>query len=155
MGRNTAWQEGAILGLYNVDTTNPTSPVVTISNRSKFIRQYTKFIRPGARRIGATGNSNFDPVAFINANGKYVVVVKASTGGSFSIQGLPASTYGIFYTTGDGVNVGQYDVNQPNIAIGAGQALNTSIPAAGVLTVYGKSTTGNAPFSVWLPLIKK
>ena len=38
---------------------------------------------------------SFDPLAFINANGTYVVVVKADTPGSFSIENLPPGTYGI------------------------------------------------------------
>ncbi len=40
-----------------------------------------RYVRAGEQRIEAlTGNPNFDPVAFINTNGKYAFVVKAATG---------------------------------------------------------------------------
>lgn len=146
-GRNTAWQEGTILGLYNIYTTNPTSPVVTIADKSKFIRQYTKFIRPAAVRIGATGNATFDPVAFINTGNKYVVVVKAATGGNFSVSGLPASTYGIKYTTAT-----QYDNNLADQTIFAGTLLTTNIPEAGVITVYAKSAISTTPTATLTPI---
>src|SRR5205085_9827738 len=60
---------------YILDVTNPTAPTVTMASRTKFLRQYFKYIRRGAVRIGAAStNASFDPVAFINAGGQYVVV---------------------------------------------------------------------------------
>ncbi|MBI4674399.1 MAG: hypothetical protein HY741_22370 [Chloroflexi bacterium] len=109
-GNNSAWQR-FILGddylcgmcvagkYYNIDQSDPLDPQVSMVQDSKFLRQYFRFIRKGAVRIQANStNAAFDPVAFINANGSYVVVVKASASGSFSVQGLPAGTYGIKYT---------------------------------------------------------
>ncbi|MCL4849900.1 MAG: hypothetical protein KJZ78_00780, partial [Bryobacteraceae bacterium] len=107
---------------------------VSMGSRTKLLRQYFKFIRAGAVRVDAqTGNSKFDPVAFRNANGKFVVVVKATGSGSFGVTGLPAGTYGIKYTT-DSV----YDVDLADVSISSGGAVNTNIPGPGVLTVYGK-----------------
>jgi hypothetical protein len=137
VGLNSAWQQGQfadsngcrynqIVGLVNGKA--------TICPNTKFIRQYTKFVRPGAQRIDASSvNGAFDPLAFINADGRYVVVVKSENGGSFSVSGLPAGTYGIFYTTN-----AQYDVNLPDVIITSGQSLSSSIPAAGVITIYRK-----------------
>ncbi|MFQ6036072.1 MAG: hypothetical protein ACE5NM_09550, partial [Sedimentisphaerales bacterium] len=160
MGRNSAWQQGGVvayapigqwgqLALYVLDNRDPDKPVLTIGEKTKFTRQYYKFIRPGAVRIKATfytapprskalsgSSSSFDPLAFINANGKYVVVVKAETGGSFNIVGLPPGTYGIKYTT-----FSEYDRDLPDQSIGRGQSVTASIPAAGVLTVYQKCGT--------------
>jgi hypothetical protein len=145
LGRNSSWQQFVLAGLaswgsdgggalYIVDDTVTTNPTITMGSRTKFLRQYFKFIRSGAQRIEAlTGNANFDPLAFTNTNGKYVVVVKASTNGSFNVQNLPAGTYGIKYTT-----AAQYNIDLPDVVIGAGQQLTTSIPAAGVLTIYAK-----------------
>ena len=139
IGRNSAWQQ-SIFGdvfnpshaLYSINSSNFQS---TLTNISKFTRQYYKYVRAGAQRIDATtGNSNFDPLTFVNNNGTYVVVVKASTGGSFSISNLPAGTYGIFYTTS-----AQYDVNLADVTLSTGATLNTSIPASGIITIYGKS----------------
>jgi len=141
VGNNSAWQQGVIAGaldaataLYKIDASNPNNPVVLIGDKTKFLRQYYKFIRPGAVRIQATSNSsNFDPLAFINSNGRYVVLVKADGGGNFSIGQLPAGTYGIKYTTAS-----EYDRDLPDQSITSGQTLTTSIPEAGVLTIYQK-----------------
>lgn len=143
MGLNSSWQQFTLAGptswgpddgdrYYIIDDAVVSNPVISIGSRTKFLRQYFKFVRSGARRIQAlTGNSNFDPVAFINTNGKYVVVVKASGNGSFSIQGLPTGTYGIKFTTAS-----QYNIDHPDATITTGQTLSTSIPATGVITIY-------------------
>jgi hypothetical protein len=72
-------------------------------------------------------------VAFVNTNGKYVVVVNATTSGSFNVQGLPAGTYGIKYTTAN-----QYNIDLSDVNLTAGQSLTTNIPTSGVITVYAK-----------------
>ncbi len=144
-GRNSSWQQFVLAGptswgpdsgdrYYVVDDSVVANPVVSIGSRTKFLRQYFRFVRSGAQRIQAlSGNVNFDPLAFINANGKYAVVVKAAAGGSFDIQGLPAGTYGIKYTT-----VSQYDVNLADVSINGSQNLSAAIPAAGVITIYAR-----------------
>lgn len=148
-GNNSSWQNGAIakvqagqnkLYLANVDSSNPTNPVVSANPSAQYIRQYFKYIRSGAVRIAATSsNAQFDPLAFINTNRNYVVVVKATAGGSFSIDNLPAGTYGVNYTTGSDSNTpSAYDVNNADQTITTGQTLTTHIPAAGVITVYKK-----------------
>jgi glucose/arabinose dehydrogenase len=138
--RNSSWQLGVINGpngYYDVSS----SGQMTLRPKAKFIRQYYKYIRAGAKRIDATTtNTAFDPVAFVNTDGRTIVVVKATTGGSFAVTNLPAGTYGIFYTTGpDGLNVSNYDVNLADQTVSQGRALTTAIPSAGVITVYAKS----------------
>jgi hypothetical protein len=49
------------------------------------------------------------------------------------VAGLPAGRYGIKYTTGS-----QYDVDLADVMLGSGGVLNASIPASGVVTMYGK-----------------
>ncbi|OGX56353.1 MAG: hypothetical protein A2460_03295 [Omnitrophica WOR_2 bacterium RIFOXYC2_FULL_43_9] len=148
IGKNSSWQQGTLGGLkswasslygttplYTIDDTDPANPTLAITPMTKFTRQYYKFIRKGAIRIDATSNNtNFDPVAFVNTNGKYVVVVNANTGGTFSIKNLPAGNYGIKYTT-----LNQYDIDLTDQDISSGQTLTTNIPAAGVITIYGKT----------------
>ena len=125
---------------YWINDSNPSSPIINIGGRTKFLRQYFKFIRRGAVRIDASsGNASFDPLAFINTDGKYVVVVSASSGGSFAVQGLPAGTYGIKYTAGGANSPAYYDVDLTDATISIGQAVNASIPIAGVVTIYAKS----------------
>jgi hypothetical protein len=144
-GRNSSWQQFTLAGplswgpdngdrYYLIDDTNTTNPVIMVGSRTKVLRQYFKFIRDGAQRIEAlTGNASFDPVAFVNTNGKYVVVVNATTSGSFNVQGLPAGTYGIKYTTAN-----QYNIDLSDVNLTAGQSLTTNIPTSGVITVYAK-----------------
>ncbi len=148
-GRNSAWQQFTLAfpeappiddgaKYYLVNITNPMNPVVSIATRTKFLRQYFKFIRAGAQRIAATTtNGAFDPVAFINTDGKWVVVVKTTMNGTIDIQGLPAGTYGVKYTTD-----AQYDVDLPDVTIAGGQLVSPTILAAGVITVYGKMPSG-------------
>jgi len=147
VGNNSAWQQGVIAGapdaataLYKIDASNPDKPVVLIGDKTKFLRQYYKFIRPGAIRIEASSNSSsFDPLAFINPNSRYVVVVKADAGGNFSVQSLPAGTYGIKYTTAS-----EYDRDLPDQSITSGQTLTTSIPEIGLLAIYQKCQGTNS-----------
>jgi hypothetical protein len=136
---NVAWQQftlgydganGDGGGAYYL--VNHTTHTVAISSRMKILRQYFKYIRRGAVRIGATSNNAaLDPVAFINTNGKYVVVVKTTTAGGFNVVGLPAGTYGIKYATST-----RYDFDLPDVTIGAGGVVTTNIPDAGAITIY-------------------
>jgi hypothetical protein len=117
---------------FMIGDADPANPSVNIGSRTRFLRQYFAYVRAGAQRIGASSNAaGFDPLAFVNPGGKYAVVVKATVPGSFSVQGLPAGTYGIKFTTAS-----QYGVDLPSATIGSGQLLTTSIPAAGVITIY-------------------
>lgn len=144
VGNNSAWQQGVLAGAlgaqmacYQIDDSVPTAPRVIPGDKTKFLRQYFRFIRPGAIRIEAGSQlSSFDPVAFVNIDGRFVVVVKCSGGGAFTLGGLPAGTYGISYTT-----AAEFDMNLPDQEIYAGQAIAGHIPQAGVLTVYGKPAT--------------
>jgi hypothetical protein len=136
-GRNSAWQLGIFGDAYGCQfgqTIGIVNGAAQICPKNRAVRQYTKYVRPDAQRIDAVSqNPALAPVAFINANGGYVVVVKASASGSFSISGLPAGTYGIVYTTAS-----DFNVNLSNMTIAAGQTLSTSIPDAGVITIYKK-----------------
>lgn len=133
-----AWEQFTI-GYDNTDngnhyyTINHSTFAVAPTSRFRFIRHYFKWIRRGAVRKGATtGDSNFDAVAFRNVKGNYVVVVKCATGGgSFTVGGLPGGTYHLRYTTNSATMTDPGDQT-----IGSGQNISTSIPAAGVLTIY-------------------
>jgi hypothetical protein len=59
--------------------------------------------------------------------------VKAVSGGSFSVAGLPPGRYGIEYTTRS-----QYARSQPDVSIAEAELLSATIPEAGALTVYAK-----------------
>lgn len=135
----TSWQQFTIAYDDSADTggayylVNHNSHTFTIASRTKFLRQYFKFIRRGAVRISATSNNTtIDPIAFINNGGKYVVVVSAMSGQSFNVLGLPPATYGIKYTT-----TNQYDFDLPDQTMNGG-SLTTAIPGTGVITIYAR-----------------
>jgi hypothetical protein len=147
LGMNSSWSQYTIAkpyywgssddgsAYYLINDTNPDSPTLILASRTKFLRQYFKFIKPGAVRIMATSDNDvYNPVAFINTDGKYVVVVKANQAGDLGIQGIPAGSYGIKYTT-----KGQYDINLLDVTIESGQSLSANIPDTGVITLYAKS----------------
>ena len=135
-GRSGVWQQGAfdVYGCVNQYVRWANNAAALCPN-SQMTRQYMKYVNPGAQRIDATGNANFVPVAFVNADGGYVVVVKSGSGGSFSVSGLPAGVYGIFSTERAGT---QQTTNWSNVTLTAGQTLSTNIPSAGVITIYRK-----------------
>lgn len=115
---------------YLVDDTDIDNPVVTMGKRTKFLRQYFRYIRPGARRIGAeTTSAAFDPLAFVNSDGRVVVVVKADAAGKITIRGLPAGVYGISYATNEQTGE-QRQIQAIN------NELVTNIPSAGVITIF-------------------
>ncbi|MBN1672561.1 MAG: SBBP repeat-containing protein [Kiritimatiellae bacterium] len=146
LGRNSVWQEAVVRGHFDIDVSDPSHPTVAIRAMSKFTRQYYKYVRSGAVRIGAaSGSAALEPIAFRNADGRTVVVVKAAAAGSFSVQGLPAGTYGLLYTTGNGSSVIEYDKALPDVTIEAGGAVPAGIPAEGVLTLYARSADALPP----------
>jgi hypothetical protein len=144
VGRNSAWQQYTLAypapsdnggHYYRIRKEDKDHPEIIMGSRTKFLRQYFKFIRRGAVRIRAfTRDAEFDPLAFINKDGNYVVVVKAERGGSIAIQGLPSGKYRSKYTTND-----EYDVDLPDVEIRSGQRVKARIPKKGVITVYGKT----------------
>lgn len=107
---------------------------------ARFLGQYTRYVRPGAIRVDAAADDSvLEPVAFF-AGGQYTVIVKAASGASFSVNGLPAGTYGISYTTGPTSQTVSESAQFPDQSIVAEQSLTTSIPGPGVLTIYSKAS---------------
>jgi hypothetical protein len=123
--------QGAKYYIHNGTTYGP-------GDRTRYLRQYMRYVRPGAVRIGATSaTAELTPVAFINPGGRYTVVANATSPQNFTIDNLPAGTYGIRYTTAT-----ETDVNPGSQTIAAGGLISTSIPGAGAITVF---STAAAP----------
>ncbi len=139
-GRGTSWQQATFVDLTSRDGIglsyiNPAAPTVAeFTNPTKFLALYYQHVRFGAVRVeAASNNSAFDPLAFRNPNGTFAVVVKANSGGAFTVTGLPAGVYGIKYTSQFTNATG----TRPNQTITAGQAVTVDMPTSGVITVYG------------------
>ncbi len=145
-GNNTAWMQFALAlcgdgsndggGIYyRVDQSNPANPVISPRRRTPFLWQYFRYIRAGAQRLGTTSAmTDVRPVTFVNTNGKYVVVANTDGAATFSIGDLPAGTYGITYATSAETHGALPDVTLPAY----GTKLTVTIPAQGVVTVFGK-----------------
>ena len=88
-------------------------------------------------RIGATSSdAAMDPLAFLNRDGRYVVVVKAEAAGSLAVSGLPAGRYSMSYTTEAGSSP------ETPITLAPGAPLQAAIPDRGVLTIAGGPARG-------------
>jgi len=140
LGNASSWQQYTLASVslfdtggayYLVDATDPADPVVTNASRTRLLRQYMRYVEPGAVRVGATSNNaTLEPVAFLNPDGYPVVVVRATAASEFSVAGLPAGTYAVSYTTS-----AEYDVHLDNVTIGPGGTVDASMPANGALTM--------------------
>lgn len=145
---NSAWQQYTLAFIdegfgdtggnyYIIDNNNST---FQLSSTAKFLSQYFRYIRKDAIRIGAsTNNSNFNPIAFINNNGKYVIVVKTNSSGNITVNNIPNGNYGMTYTT-----FGIYNGSNPDINVSA-NSLTTNIPGQGVIAIYGKNGVAPTP----------
>jgi O-glycosyl hydrolase len=92
-GMTTNTENGDNEGLVQLDTSTGT---VTPSGRLWAFANYSRFVRPGAIRIGtSSANSDLDVTAFRNVNGSVAIVVlntaASSQTASFSVRGTGAS----------------------------------------------------------------
>lgn len=143
-GFNTSWHQFTLGycsteddggAYYLIDNQDPNSPSIEIAQRTRYLRQYFKFIRSGAQRIGGqSSDSSFDPLVFVNTDGSYVVVIKTNREGDIKLVGLPEGNYSGNYTTEF-----EYDTDIPDVYLETNQPMLVNIPDAGVLTVYSKA----------------
>ncbi len=118
-----------------VNQADSTAPRVNTTRSTRLFRQVFVYVRPGAVRMGATStDGSLRPLAFRNANGKEVVIGWTGAATTFAVRGLTAGTYGINYST----THGKYNEELSEVVIRPGELLQVPMPAAGVVTVYGK-----------------
>jgi len=136
VGNNSAWQQGSFAGSGPTDLFNISGSTISLAPTARYTQHYFHRVRLGARRIGATStDGTFTPVAFTNVDGRTVVVVRATGGGTVTITGLPAGTYGTRYSTPAALNAAL-----PDQTIGAGQAVTVAMPADGTFEVFATSS---------------
>ena len=137
----SAWQQYTLAysgaddgGAYFKVSSEESDPTVTVGRRTRFLRQYFRYIRPGAVRIAAsTTNADLDPVAFKNLDGRFAVVIKAASPGTAIVAGLPANRYSVSYATGQ-----DSGTLLENSELAQGSQLTVAIPFAGIFTIYGE-----------------
>jgi hypothetical protein len=144
----SAWQQFALAAeqsgagdtaYYVIDQSDPADPRLRLAPAARFLPQYFRFVREGATRIEASSdNDQFDPVAFVAADGGHTLVVQAKSAGELAIAGLPQGSYRIVYTSQN-----DFLKDLPSTWVATGQALMTSIPTPGVLTIYHAPAPGD------------
>jgi hypothetical protein len=102
LGNVSAWEQSA-LSWPDVDTgahyfiLDPDAPPgqrAQLSSTGRYLRQYFRALRPGARRIGAESSRGaFQPVAAVNPGDRLAVVVLADRAGHLTIEGLAPGAY--------------------------------------------------------------
>ncbi|MDH3411713.1 MAG: hypothetical protein OEM98_04420 [Gammaproteobacteria bacterium] len=147
VGNVSSWQKWAVAirtgsrnpqaFYYLADLTNPASPVLRMAPNTAFMAAYFRQVRLGAVRIAAHSSvATRRPVAFVNTNGSYVVVVKTSAGtGSkpVTLTGLRPGAYGVRITS-----YSEQVTDLADVATGADGSLTLAI-GDGFTTIYGKS----------------
>lgn len=102
LGNVSAWQQfvlawpGRDTGAhyFMLDPEKPAGERAQLSATGRYLRQYFRAMRPGARRIGVVSDdAAFEPIAVINPGDRMAVVVKAPRAGRLTLQGLPVGAY--------------------------------------------------------------
>ncbi|MCB9832934.1 MAG: hypothetical protein H6807_10690 [Planctomycetes bacterium] len=118
-------------GYFYVDQSDPEQPVVKEHPKTRFLRQYFRYVRPGAIRIGATSSAgDARVVAFRNTDGKLAIVLDCKSAGDFELKDLPAGRYVLEYSTA-AVRAERGEER----TLAAGRSFVGAIPAAGVATL--------------------
>lgn len=143
VARNSAWSQYTIsfcnpadtgAKYYTVDQSNPNNPTVRLEDLSRYFPQIFRHVRRGAVRHKAnTQDATLEPLAFLNSNGKWTIVVRTTGARTFTVGRLPPGTYGTYYTTDS-----EFAVETADVTIEPGRAVELSIPAAGIITLYQK-----------------
>jgi len=111
---------------------NPTKPV-GMGKHSDQLAQVFRFVRRGAVRVDATSSSDKQSVAFVNPDGRYVVVVRThGPVGEFGVVGLPAGRYAQRFVSDE-----RRTQSMDTVEIPSNGFVPASVTEAGVLTIYG------------------
>jgi hypothetical protein len=105
-----------------------------MASRTRFLRQYFRYVRMGAQRLGAqSSTSDVRVVAFKNPARGLVVVLHTDHGRPVELRGLRPGNYGVSVTTSS-----QTSAELGDHAVGAAGTLTFTALAAGVATAYAK-----------------
>ncbi|MGH7524901.1 MAG: hypothetical protein ACREK8_11380, partial [Gemmatimonadales bacterium] len=107
--------------------------VPVIGSRTLGLRQYFRYVRAGAVRVGAASDNAavVRPVAFTNVGNAPVVVLHMARAAAIALHGLRPGNYGV--TTSDPAHAALAD-----LTAGAGGSLTVNVPSAAIVTVYSK-----------------
>jgi hypothetical protein len=102
-----------------------------MGSRTPGLRQYFKYVRNGAYRVGASStDSTLRPVAFTNPNGKAVVVIHVDQAKTISLGGLPSGSYeAVFLPTSGAITTSGVTP--------VGGVVTVPVSTTGILTIRG------------------
>lgn len=131
----SAWQQ-FVLAFPTADNGAQYYPIVdgkpVMGNLTRYLRQYFRYVRMGAVRVGARSDTpQLRPVAFRNVGGRLVVVIHIDREGPIEVRGLAPGRYGTSVTTTSATGV-----EQAEKVVGANGILTFTATATGVATVY-------------------
>ena len=131
--------EWSFWGLFGVDDTNAVDKTYTARKNFYTLAQISKFVRPGAQRIGVSGSSSsFSPLLAFNQPGLgQITIVGINTSGSAAtlsgaLASLPTVPYLELYYTSPTANL----ADGGSVAVSNG-AFSATIPANCVFTLTG------------------
>jgi hypothetical protein len=112
--------------------------VPALSSTAWHIRQFSRFIRPGAVRVALTGGSDaVRGVAFVRERPVLVLLNTSASAQAAAIDGLPPGRYGGCFTS---VSQRAYGTDLPVLAVPEGGTLALELPPESVTTL--RSTGG-------------
>jgi MYXO-CTERM domain-containing protein len=120
------------------DLSQPANPTIGFSPNTGPLLPVFRYVRSGAIRIDArSSDSQYLPVAFMNTNGSYVMVVRANNGagGTLAISPVPDGTYGVKSVSFGG------QITDGNTVSASGGTLSVAVPS-GVTAIYDQKTPG-------------
>jgi hypothetical protein len=132
VGNVSSWQGRVLSGLF--DASAGASPTLSLREDVRYNAQFFRHIRIGAVRIGAdtTSPGQFDPVAFVGLDGRYVAIVVAARRGTLTIRGLSPGQYTLSFAVRSGSG------NLPIATVARDGVLSAQMPGKGVITIAGK-----------------
>ena len=108
-GNNSSWQQYTLAVHGQPDNgaqymligdPNNGEAAYSIGKRTYLLKHYFSSVRTGARRIDiSSDNPSFDPIAFVNKDSSFVVLVLTSSDGSIEVKNLPPGTYKVSSVT--------------------------------------------------------
>ncbi len=130
----SAWQGRVVTGFHDVINAESSRPILKPKKEIRYNLQYFRYIRPGAVRIAAEADEphRLDPLAFINTDGTYVVVILAKSASDILLRGLPSGEYKVSFAIEGGSAM-----IPDTFKVGEGGVLETRMPGPGVITISG------------------
>jgi hypothetical protein len=105
----------------------------TVPSRTPALRQYFRYVRAGAFRVGASSDNAtlVRPVAFTNVGGAPVLVLHAAQAGTFAVRGLRPGPYSVTSSAASAPVLA-------DVTTGIDGTLTLSAPVGAVITLFPK-----------------